>query len=69
MNEQQRARLFELWKRAPFPEIASAVDAFMQEAVTRASGGSEVAGDYLPGGGADGPHAVHRYCDACEPRG
>ncbi len=44
MNEQQRAQLFELWKRAPFPEIASAVDSFMQGA----------ADQYTSGGGADG---------------
>jgi len=37
LNEQQRVELFEMWKRgAPFPEIASAVSTFMQDAAARA---------------------------------
>jgi len=43
MDEQQRAQLFELWRRgAPFPELACAVSRLMQEAVERAGGESEV---------------------------
>lgn len=59
MSEQQRAQLFELWKRAPFPEIASAVDGFMQGAVDR----------YTSGGGADGCDASPRYLQKVEARG
>lgn len=57
MSEEQRHQLFEIWKRgAPFPEIAAAVNGFMQDA-------------RRTGGGADGSHVFDRYCDACEPRG
>jgi len=59
MSEQQRAQLFELWKRAPFPEIASAVDSFMQGVAAQASRPSEVrdgvdgcAANYIYSGGA-----------------
>lgn len=43
MDEQQRKQLFELWRGgASFPEIASTVNGFMQDAATRrASGASE----------------------------
>ena len=59
LDARERAELFELWKRgAPFPEIAAAVDSFIQDAATRASGASE------EGGGADGGGYVKRYCDA-----
>lgn len=42
MTQEQRDELFELWKRAPFPEIASAVDGFMQGVAAQVSGASEV---------------------------
>lgn len=48
MDERQRRELFDLWKQGvPFPQLASVVDGFIQEA--HASGGSEEAG-----GGAEG---------------
>jgi len=45
LNEQQRAELFDMWKRgAPFPEIATVVNGFIHDAAARASLEGELMG-------------------------
>lgn len=63
MDDQQRSHLFELWRRgAPFPEIAVAVNGFMQ-AAARAAGTNDV------GGGVKSIPARSRYFQKAEARG
>jgi len=61
LDERERSQLFELWTRgAPFPEIVTVVDSFVQDAATRASGDAATARTHThadrerTGGGADG---------------